>query len=121
SGTLGFNDEYMSRVPTLATALDDAVHSVPAPPPFASSLLDDADFPVLFDFDADGDQDLVLQIADNVPRFFENLGADVDGDGLITAADGSGLGTFEDVTNELARWIRPTTDANDMTAVDLDA
>lgn len=128
-----FVDEYRnpadltaSRVPTLDVALSAAVHSQNPPGGNTLETMDDAHFPVLMDFDADGDLDLVLSIGSNVPRFFRNKGVDSDTDGRITPADDAGvtpprLGYFEDVTTAVVgERVRPSYDANDMQAVDLD-
>jgi hypothetical protein len=113
-----FNDVYLSSIPTTPAALDDAVHSKPLPSD-PTRLLDEAKYPCIFDFDADGDLDLVLAIGNNVPRFFRNLGNDTNGNGLFESGEGA-VGTFEDVTDDVCRWIRPTIDCQDMAAVDID-
>lgn len=113
-----FDDVYEDDVPVTPAALDDAVHSQPLPGP-TPRLLDEAKYPCIFDFDADGDLDLVLAIGNNVPRFFRNLGNDANTNGQFESGEGP-VGTFEDVTDEVCRWIRPTIDCQDMAAVDLD-
>lgn len=113
-----FADFYTANVPIAASALDDAIHSAFAPGS-TTNLLDEAKYPCLFDFDADGDLDLVLAIGNNVPRFFQNKGSDVNNDGFIGPAEGN-AGEFVDATDELCRWIRPTVDCQDMMAIDPD-
>lgn len=82
--------------------------------------MDRAMFPVLFDMDGDGDLDMAYQVVDDLLRVFRNDGADSNNDGLITAADTPPPGTFTDVTAATLRSLKPTTDAQDVMAVDLD-
>lgn len=79
------------------------------------------------DWDADGDLDLVLSVANDVPRFLENQGVDANGDGDFDDVGDDPPGTFLDVTRgmltdaDMNLWQRVTTDGNDFQVVDLDA
>jgi len=104
-------DEYALRVP-LANLWPE-IHP-------ASTGIDNAQFPAIADFDADGDNDIVFGVQDNVLRFFRNLGEDINEDGVIDASDGSQLGMFEDASADWIHWLKPTTDYGDLMALDVD-
>jgi hypothetical protein len=113
-----FVDEFASRIPHLTTTLDThVIHSEIS----GTEVHDDLGCASLFDFDADGDLDLVYAVRGNVPRFLRNRGADLNQDGVIDASDGSPLGFFEDATPAMVARIRPVVDSVETQAVDLDA
>ena len=121
AGVARFDDEWDTRV----GALDPNVIQSKVDPG-SGAIVDDAMFPVLVDFDGDGDLDIVYQVVNDAPRFLRNTGCDANGDGLITAADdspgeGRVVGEFEDVTAQvLGDWPKPTVDSQDLAVVDID-
>lgn len=112
-------DEFQTRVNV--NALSGKIHTAPTDPAGNPTPgMDHAIFPALADLDADGDLDLVYQVVDDLPRVLMNDGTDSNGDGLITAADTPPPGTFSDGTDKLLAQFRPTTDSQDLVAVDID-
>jgi hypothetical protein len=119
-----FTEEYQQRV-DLASFSSNTVHSTPAVdfsgnPLYGGNVADETWAIELADIDADGDLDMICVVGANVPRILRNKGVDTNGDGVIDASDGSGLGTFEDVTDSAIPWAFPQNDGNDIAIVDLD-
>ena len=112
-------DEFQTRVNV--SAFSPVIHTAPTDPAGGPTPgMDHAIFPALADLDADGDLDLVYQVVDDLPRVLMNDGTDSNGDGLITAADVPPPGTFTDGTDKRLTQFRPTTDSQDLVAVDID-
>lgn len=121
SGAGEFTEEFTTRVPV--GSLDSCIATKPVPRHGAGADwigMDHAMFGGFLDYDGDGDLDLVYAVERDLPRVLRNKGADLNADGLINAADGSALGTFEDQTDETLGLRKPTLDVNDFQVVDLD-
>lgn len=75
------------------------------------------------DFDADGDNDLVYIVTNDLPRFLQNTGHDSNADGDYADSGDFAPGNFEDVTAQVltdGSAYKVTTDGNDFQVVDLD-
>ena len=112
-------DELATRLPigSFSSVIHTADHDLLSAP---TVDMDYAMFPVLFDLDGDGDLDLAWQVVDDLPRILLNTGTDSNNDGVINASDSPPPGTFTDVTATTLRYLKPSTDANDLAAVDVD-
>lgn len=114
-----FVDEFQTRAPI--GAFSDVIHTADQDSQGNPTVdMDRAMFPALADFDGDGDVDLIYQVVDDLPRVLLNAGRDSNGDGVIDGADTPPPGTFTDATPAVLTAFKPTTDSQDLVAVDLD-
>jgi hypothetical protein len=119
SSVLAFQDQLQSRVPV--GSLSPVIHTADATVGgVVKHGMDYAMFPALADLDADGDLDLFYQVVNDLPRVLLNVGKDSNGDGVINKLDTPPPGTFTDATPAVLQQLKPSTDAQDLAAVDID-
>jgi hypothetical protein len=119
SSILAFQDQFQSRIPV--ASLSPIIHTADATVGgVVKKGMDYAMFPTLVDLDADGDLDLVYQVVNDLPRILLNAGKDSNGDGVINKLDTPPPGTFTDATPTVLQQLKPTTDAQDLAALDVD-
>ncbi len=119
-----FTEVATARIPftTMSGVINTAA---PSPDPFPGLTVDNAQAATFFDYDADGDLDLVWLVAKDSIRVLRNRGEDTNGDGVIDLADypapgSSLLGHFEDVTPIVTPYFKTAADAADIQPVDID-